>query len=218
MSVFTKWFVPVTALVAGYKAIVGERESGTIKLLLALPHTRGDVVLGKVTGRALAVLVPVLAGFAIAAGVSAVLYTTFAPDLYLAFVGLNLLLALAFVSLAVALSAAFRSTVRAVTAAVGAFVLFTFMWDLVPAGVYLLVNGQVPGSSQLPAWYFLVGHLNPSNAYTALITASFPNLVSPMPDARPVYLADGVTFGLLLAWVVVPLTLGYYRFLTTELS
>lgn len=218
LTSFTTWFVPVTALVAGYKAIVGERESGTIKLLLALPHTRGDVVLGKVLGRTAAVIVPILGGFVATAGLSALLYTTFTPGIYAQFVGLSLLLALSFVSLAVAISAATRSTVRAVTAAVGAFVLFTFMWDLVPAGVYLLLNGQVPGSRELPAWYYFLEHLNPSNAYTALVTAVFPNLMSPLPDPRPFYLTGVVTFAILVGWIVVPLAVGYYRFRIAEFS
>ncbi|QGN07316.1 ABC transporter [Halorhabdus sp. CBA1104] len=44
-------FVSVTAIVIAYKAIAGERESGSIKILLSLPHTRRDVLAGKVLGR-----------------------------------------------------------------------------------------------------------------------------------------------------------------------
>lgn len=48
----TGLFVPITAIVVCYKSIAGERELGSIKLLLSLPTTRSNVYLGKVIGRA----------------------------------------------------------------------------------------------------------------------------------------------------------------------
>lgn len=45
-------FVPLAAIVVGYKSLAGERELGSIKLLLSLPTTRANVFAGKVLGRA----------------------------------------------------------------------------------------------------------------------------------------------------------------------
>ncbi|APW97841.1 ABC transporter [Halobiforma lacisalsi AJ5] len=43
-------FVPLAAIVVCYKSLAGERELGSIKLLLSLPTTRLDVFVGKVVG------------------------------------------------------------------------------------------------------------------------------------------------------------------------
>jgi hypothetical protein len=39
--------VPIIAIVLAYASVTGERDSGTLKLLLSLPHSRRDVVAGK---------------------------------------------------------------------------------------------------------------------------------------------------------------------------
>ncbi|PSQ14909.1 hypothetical protein BRC99_02040 [Halobacteriales archaeon QS_7_69_60] len=43
----TAIFVPIIALGIAYRAIAGEQASGSLKLLLSLPNSRLDVVLGK---------------------------------------------------------------------------------------------------------------------------------------------------------------------------
>lgn len=47
--------VPLISLIVGYKAIVGERTSGSIKFLFSFPHTRADLVFGKLVGRTVVV-------------------------------------------------------------------------------------------------------------------------------------------------------------------
>jgi len=44
-------FLPLVAIFAGYAAISKERTGGSLKLLLSLPHSRKDVIIGKVVGR-----------------------------------------------------------------------------------------------------------------------------------------------------------------------
>jgi len=75
--------VPVIGLLAGYKAIAGERESGSLKFLLGLPHSRRDVVLGKVIGRAAVVTVAILIGFAVGIVAIYVLTDSLSPVNYL---------------------------------------------------------------------------------------------------------------------------------------
>ncbi|MFT4931912.1 MAG: ABC-2 type transport system permease protein, partial [Natronomonas sp.] len=56
-------FIGLTAIVITYKALAGERELGSMKLLLGLPHTRRDVVFGKVLGRTATLAIPIVVGF-----------------------------------------------------------------------------------------------------------------------------------------------------------
>jgi len=57
------FFVPIAGLLLSVKSIVRERNTGTINLLLSLPHTRRDMVIGKFVGRSIVMVVTVLAGF-----------------------------------------------------------------------------------------------------------------------------------------------------------
>lgn len=48
------YLVPLIALILGYDSIVGERERGSLELLLSMPITRFELLLGKFLGLALA--------------------------------------------------------------------------------------------------------------------------------------------------------------------
>lgn len=58
------YLVPLIALLLGFDAIVGERERGSLDLLLAYPITRGELLLGKYLGLSLALALAMLAGLA----------------------------------------------------------------------------------------------------------------------------------------------------------
>ena len=50
--------VTIVVLFVGYAAVTKEKESGSLKLLLSLPFTRRDVIVGKVLGRSAVAAVP----------------------------------------------------------------------------------------------------------------------------------------------------------------
>lgn len=53
VAMLAQLFVPGIALVAGYMSVVGERRSGSLRVLLSYPFSRFDVVAGKLAGRTL---------------------------------------------------------------------------------------------------------------------------------------------------------------------
>jgi Cu-processing system permease protein len=55
------YLIPLIALLLGFDAVVGERERGSLDLLLALPITRGELLLGKYLGLAAALTLSTLA-------------------------------------------------------------------------------------------------------------------------------------------------------------
>src|SRR5574343_1139529 len=61
------YLIPLIALLLGFDAVVGERERGSLDLLLALPITRLELLLGKYLGLAAALALSTLAGFALVA-------------------------------------------------------------------------------------------------------------------------------------------------------
>ncbi|WP_246984971.1 ABC transporter permease subunit [Halorientalis marina] len=204
--------VPVTALLTGYRAIVGERESGSIKLLLSLPHERRNVVIGKLVGRSLVVAVAIAAGFGIATLVAAVFSPASLP-IFLGFTAVTVLFAVAFVAIAVGLSAASGSARRAATGAFGAFVLFDLVWQRIP-GLYTAAAGARP-----PAWVYFLQRLSPNGAYSGVFTLfeGTESLRATLGGSVPVYLSWWVAALILVAWIVLPTWVGYRRFAAADL-
>ena len=206
--------VPVTALLVGYRAIVGERESGSIKLLLSLPHERRAVVVGKLVGRSLVVAAAVGAGFGLATAVVLVFVPAVVPT-FLGVTLLTMLFATSFVAVAVGLSAASGSARRAATGAFGVFVLSNIVWQRLPA-LYAVATG---GSGGTPAWVYFLQRLSPSGAYNGAFTlfSGSESLQASFGGAVPVYLSWWVAVAVLLVWIVLPTWYGSRRFEAADL-
>ncbi|MFC7156573.1 ABC transporter permease subunit [Halomarina halobia] len=217
----TSVLVPLIGLLVGYRAVVGERESGSLKLLLSLPYTRGDVLFGKLVGRAGVVFVSVVVGFLTGAVAVLALLRGFDPSVYLAFLAVTLLYALAFVAIGVGISAATASTTRAAVVAFGAFVLFQFLWGPLNDLLVYAVDGTFPafGAATAPDWSQFLRRLNPQEAYgaAARVAIGTANRAAE-PGSQPLYLRDELGLPILALWVVVPLALGYRRFRRADLT
>jgi len=57
------YLVPAFAVALGYSAVAGERERGSLEVLLAQPVTRADVLVGKYVGLSAVLATATLAGF-----------------------------------------------------------------------------------------------------------------------------------------------------------
>jgi hypothetical protein len=115
-------FVAVASLVVAYKSIAGEAETGSGKLLLSLPHTRRDIVLGKVVGRSLVLAIPVLVGLVAMLAVVFVGEVAFSVTDYVLFGLVTMLFVLVYMAFYVGISASTTSTARAATLSVLALV------------------------------------------------------------------------------------------------
>ena len=221
-------FVPLIGVMAGYKAVVGERESGSVKLLLSLPHTRRDVVFGKLAGRIAVLAVAILVGFAFAGGVAIALYNGFPVAAYAGFVGLTLLLGVAYLAFAIGLSASTGSGSVALWGSLGFFVLFQFLWGFIadllvyvanglstPEGFAFLIGYLPPG--QAPDWYRLLKVISPGTAYQRSVGAVLPESATAANGSIPYFLTDWFGIVILAIWVIVPLAFGYLAFENADL-
>ncbi|WP_247002287.1 ABC transporter permease [Halosolutus gelatinilyticus] len=213
------FLVPIIALLLGYGAIAGERERGSLKFLLGLPHTRRDVVLGKVLGRGSVVAVSILIGFAV--GMVAIFAFTgsVSPVEYVAFVLVTILFGFVYVCIGVGISAMTRSTTRAAVGAFGLLGVFWLLWGFIGQLALYVSTGSLI-VQPLPEWYVTFVSLPPGPAYGSASSAILGE--SPLNELAgadeliaggdPIATEPWVGFTLLAAWALVPLVLGLLRF------
>jgi ABC-2 type transport system permease protein len=203
-------FISITAVVIANKAIAGERESGQMKLALGLPNSRLDFLLGKVIGRGAVLIAAVIIGFAVALGVVVATLGELAVVPFSVFLAMTVLYTLVYVSVIVSISSMCATTGRATAAAVGVFFVLEILWDIIPLGLFWVVNGfSLDG--QTPEWIAGVANLSISTAYNTALTAVMPN-VNPITQGDAFFLQPWFGLVVLALWLVVPLALGAWRF------
>ncbi len=234
VSEITRLVIPLIALVLGWKSIAGERESGSIKILLSLPHSRADVVIGKLLGRSAVLSLSLVVGFALAAVVVAALLGSFDVVDYVGLLVMSILYGTAYTSIAVSLSALTKSTTIAGAAMFGVFALFYVVWNGLQTLFFMLTQrGTISGVTlgdgfeRQPDWALFIHMLDPGNAYANVL--SFATSAADLDDEAlstqemffegsvPFYLQDWFSFVILLAWIVVPIAIATVVFTRTDL-
>jgi len=204
------YLIPLIALVLGFDAVVGERERGSLELLLTLPITRREVILGKYAGLAGALTVSTLAGFGAAGLILSPQIRLDALFHYAGFMVSALLLGLAFLSLALMLSVFASDRTRASGLAIATWFFFVLVFDMILLGALVLTAGDY-GGAVFP--YLLL--LNPADVFRVLNIFSLDEvrtlygLATVFPEAlsHPAALS-----GVMLAWIIAPLAVAIWRF------
>lgn len=204
------YLMPLIALILGYDAIVGERERGSLDLLLSLPITRFELLLGKYLGLTAALALATLLGFGlvgIAIGWQGGRYALFH---YGGFMLSALLLGMVFLSLAVLVSTVARSKSAASGAAIGLWFVLVLIYDL------MLLGALVASQGGMPAWLVsLLVLLNPTDIFRLLNIFSLEELKSlyGLATVVPDTLTEPWALGLAMAaWIAAPLGLAYAKF------
>jgi ABC-2 type transport system permease protein len=218
LSSATGLLVPVIGLLLGYKAIAGERESGSLKLLLSLPHTRGEVVAGKLLGRSAVVTVAVVVGYAVAVVIGIALFDQFEVVDFVIFTVLSVLLAFAWIGISLGLSTATASTSRAAALAFGFWLVFEFLWGLLVQLLVWASNGFSGGLfvTSFPDWALFLTVLPPTSAFSNA-NGVIADVLGASGDSSPWFTEPWFGLVVLLAWVVVPVGLGFLRFRRSDL-
>lgn len=204
------YLMPLIALILGYDSLVGERERGSLDLLLSLPITRFELLIGKYLGLAAALALATLLGFGlvgIAIGWQGGAYALFH---YGGFMLSALLLGMVFLSLAMLVSTFAHSKSTASGAAIGLWFVFVLIYDL------MLLGALVASEGGMPAWLVsLLVLLNPTDIFRLLNIFSLEELktlyglATVTPDALTEPWVLSLAMG---AWVVAPLGLAYAKF------
>ncbi|NUB90355.1 ABC transporter permease [Haloterrigena sp. SYSU A121-1] len=210
--------VPLIGIALGYKAVLYERESGSLVLALSLPQSRRDFVAGKLVGRSLVLGFPLVAGLVVAGAVAAAQYDSAAPASYLVFVGATVLYGVAFVSIAIACSMSFETDRQVLVRAIGLYVALDRAWIwLVDTIVSVLFRFNAP--SPIPDWAVALQLASPSEAYRHLVAVRFEvdSAHAHLAAEAPAVINSWTALVVLAGWVLGPVAIGYLRFRDADL-
>ena len=204
------YLIPLIALILGFDAIVGERERGSLDLLLSMPITRLELLLGKYFGLAAALTFSTVAGFGLVAVVLSAQLDLNALFHYFGFMLSSVLLGCAFLSLAVMLSVFAADRTRASGLAIAMWFFFVLVFDLLLLGALVASGGQW-GGEIFP--YLLLA--NPADVFRILNIFTLADVRSMygLATVFPPTLANPWLLGLvMLAWIAAPLGIATWRF------
>jgi Cu-processing system permease protein len=204
------YLVPLIALILGYDAIVGERDRGSLELLLSMPITHLELLLGKFFGLAMALTFSTLAGFGLAGVILSYQIGLTALYHYAGFLVSALLLGWAFLSIAVLVSVTARDRIRASGVAIALWFFYVLVYDLLLLGLLVVTEGKFSLN-----FFPVLLLLNPADIFRILNIFGFEDvrrlygLATVFPDslANPWLLGTAMVL-----WIVAPLWLAIWRF------
>jgi len=218
LSSLSVYLIPLIALMLSFDALVGEFERGTMMLLLTYPVTRWQVIMGKFLGHVLILFVAILAGYG-----GALLIMIFITNgntegwqAYAMMMLTTLILGAVFIALGYLISVYVKERASAAGAAIGVWLMFVVMYDLILFGVLLLDEQQLM-SQQLLSILMLI---SPTDSYRILNLSLFEG-VSQASGIAGIASQAGmsgiVLFLVMLAWIILPLSASLLLFQRREL-
>jgi len=203
-------FVPIAGLLVSIKSIVGERESGTINLLLSLPHSRQDVVVGKFVGRSVVMAIATIVGFIPALVLLLVEVEEAAVTDVFMFVLITVLMALMFVGIGVGFSALVNSETQATVGGIGVFFML-YLWFFIVNEIFDFLGSEVPD---------IIARLWLVNIFVDMADSLISDGDGPTAASQAftgsgdpsIFMQNWFAFVILALWIVVPILIGYARF------
>jgi Cu-processing system permease protein len=209
--------VPIIGLMIGYAAVVGEVEKGSMSMMISLPVSRLQIIIGKLLGLGGVLSFTIIVGF----GISGIIIGIMVPNVnyveYLIFIIATILVGLVYLNVAFFFSTVFK---KRSTALGGAIFLWFFFNMILP----IILLGIAWGGAALsdiakgvvPDWYFLVDLVNPMSVYSALVYLNIgggasPNFTGPRLQ-YPEFYSSILMVLILLLWIIGFFALSYLRF------
>ncbi|AHB48355.1 NosY permease [Hyphomicrobium nitrativorans NL23] len=219
LSSLTIFLVPLVALLISHDAIVGETERGTMLLLLSYPVSRGQVLIGKFIGHLAILAFATVLGYGTAAVTLAATGAVIDSQSWAAFaamIGSSILLGAVFIAIGYLISVLVRERATAAGIAIGVWLLFVVVFDMVLLGVLVADQGRMISSGTLTALLLL----NPTDVYRLLNLAGATNAsaFSGMSGlAGTIALGPAKLLCALAVWTLVPLATSAMIFSRREL-
>lgn len=220
-------FVAPVALITAHRAVVGERESGSLRVLFGHPVSRRDVVVGKLLGRSALTAAVLCIAMAALGVVTVVQYGTLPLATFLAMTAYVVAYGVVWTAIVVGVSAAASSRLQAISAGLALFLFFGpfQLWGTLALPLFALAftgSTSLEGISSLdpstwPTWYEYVLRLNPMENFvqTRYAAASLVDSTTGVIGGTGLF---GFAVIAAVLWAAVPVSVGYWRFERTDLD
>jgi len=212
MSVVT-FLIPIIGLMLGYASIVGERERGSLSLLLSYPVHRYEVIIGKFVGLATVLSLATAIGFSISGLIIGLNVEGVHWAEYGIFIVASLLLGFVYIALAIMFSSILTKRSTALGASVFLWFFFAIIWGIVLFGILATqynLSEITQGGWIGPTWYYLASIFNPNTAFQILVALSIAPVAADIAGDIPSFYSIPVTLLILLFWVVIPLVISVF--------
>jgi len=230
---------PLLGLSLGYDAISGEREKGTMKLLLVRPVFRDQLINGKALGSLITISFSLgLSGLILIGLSSASLGATLDPDIILRliiYLLLSVLLSMSYYSISLVFSAKFEISSRSLLLSIAVWALFTFVIPLIAFLFVLSVLGPPPPpqSGEFKEWIMksseiqsIINFITPNHHFSKvadsilLARAAITSQGLGLPEI-PETIAEVITYNwasviMLILFFAVPYLISYAIFVSAE--
>ena len=225
---FTLW-IPLAAIGIGFKSVVGERTSGSIRILLGQPATRRSVVFGTYLGRILILTTTILLALCLVGVVVTIEFGTLGIIDVIGGTVALLLFAFAWIGFVVGASSLVASETRAIGLVIGVYTLVEPLWQNLILRLFAFVftgTIQIPNQASVfysmenPTWYLYVNRLSPAEAFNAA-RYYIPELIEGVLYGTTVsgpLLPNLFGIVVLVGWATIPTYLGYRQFERVDLS
>ncbi|WP_204115906.1 ABC transporter permease [Shimia biformata] len=207
MTTLSVYLAPLLALMMSFDAVAGDRDRGSLSLILSYPAGRGELLFGKFLAHLAALGFAMTIGFGTAGAVAAYYGGAGAESLVslLRLIGTSVLLGAVFLVLGYALSALSGSATGAAGLSAGLWLVFVVLYDLGLLGAVVMDAGGVFTQKIFP-WAMVA---NPADAFrvwniaasdSVAITSGMAGAASALPGwAAPLSLVIWPVAGFLLA-------------------
>jgi Cu-processing system permease protein len=212
------YLIPLIALTLSYDAVVGEKERGTLLLLLTYPITRSQVIGGKFLGHLAILSVAIVLGYG-STGVYLAISSDALPadwHMFATMMGSSLMLGGIFVALGYLISVTVSSRATAGGVAIAAWLFMVVVYDLLLLGLVLIDSGRGVSANLFGTLQLL----NPADVYRLfnLAGSEAASLVSGTVGLlEGSFLSPAVLVAFLCLWVIVPLLISIWIFRRHEL-
>ena len=212
------YLIPLIALMLSFDALVGEFERGTMLLLLTYPVTRWQVIMGKFVGHVLILFIAIFAGYGSAFFFMAVMGDGSIDgwQAYFMMMTSSLLLGSVFIALGYFVSVIVKERATAIGSAIGLWLVFVVLYDLILFGALLLDKQQVIGQKLFSTLMLI----SPTDSYRILNLSMFDGVSQSagIPGlASNAGMSSGLLLGVILTWIIIPLVATLYIFQKREL-
>lgn len=212
------YLIPLIALTLSFDAIVGERERGTLLLLLTYPISRWQVICGKFCGHFAIIAIAIILGYGATGLYIAATGDVPAQDawLFARMLSSSLLLGAVFIALGYLISVTVSGRATAAGIAISLWLFVVVLYDLLLLGTILTDTGQTIDTGVFSTLLLV----NPADAYRLfnLAGSDAANLVSGnFGTLEGSVLSPALLIGSMCLWVALPLAATLWIFQRHEL-